>query len=73
MQVVSIRMPLELWRDAKRLAEDRGQTLGELVRDAMERELVTGVDDWRSTAEEELQRRRDREHWRVLRSRAKRR
>ena len=35
---ITVRLPLDLWRDSAQLARGRGQTLSELVRDALDRE-----------------------------------
>ena len=43
---LTVRLPLELWRDARQVSSERGQSLSEFVRDAIDRERSLQVDDW---------------------------
>jgi predicted DNA-binding protein len=62
---LTARLPTELRADAAKLARLRGQSLSELVRDALEREILTDLEDWQHAIRARLHEHRDeREHWR---------
>lgn len=58
--MVTVRLPTEQWRDARQLAVERGQTLSELIRDALDLQRSSAVVDAETDADAL-------ERWRSLR------
>jgi hypothetical protein len=64
---MTVRLPLELWRDSRQLADERGQTLSELVRDSLDRERSLEAYDFTRAMRDHGREQRNVEAWRARR------